>query len=55
VEQKKFILQAAKTLWHNDIFKKNSGAGVRGTTRLSRLLPLAKQHLNPGKRKKRSS
>ncbi len=42
-----FIANAAKGLWANPLFSANSGAGVRGTTRLSRLLPLANQLLNP--------
>jgi hypothetical protein len=42
-----FIVTAAKALWDNPVFNANSGAGVRGTTRLSRLLPLANQLLNP--------
>lgn len=42
-----FIISAAKDLWANQVFSANSGAGVRGTTRLSRLLPLAAHFLNP--------
>lgn len=42
-----FIQQAAKDLWANQIFNQNSGAGVRGTTRLSRLLPIAADLLKP--------
>jgi hypothetical protein len=42
-----FIVNAAKVLWANPVFTANSGAGVRGTTRLSRLLPLAGQLFNP--------
>jgi hypothetical protein len=42
-----FVVSAAKGLWANPAFIANSGAGVRGTTRLSRLLPLADQLLNP--------
>ncbi|WP_322616990.1 DUF262 domain-containing protein [Pseudomonas sp. BIC9C] len=42
-----FIQQAAKDLWKNQIFNQNSGAGVRGTTRLSRLLPIAADLLKP--------
>ena len=36
-----FIIRAARDLSSNDVFTTNSGAGVRGTTRLGRLLPLA--------------
>jgi len=42
-----FIENAARSLWNNKIFVANSGAGIRGTTRLSRLLPMAGQFLNP--------
>jgi hypothetical protein len=42
-----FVVNAAKGLWADPVFSANSGAGVRGTTRLSRLLPLAERLLNP--------
>jgi len=42
-----FIREAAKNLWNNQIFTQNSGAGVRGTTRLARLLPIAADLLKP--------
>ena len=42
-----FIERKAKELWNNDVFRTNSGAGVRGTTRLARLLPMASGWLNP--------
>lgn len=42
-----FIQQAARALWANDIFTANSGSGVRGTSRLPKLLPLAAPLLNP--------
>ena len=42
-----FIQQAAKDLWANQVFNQNSGAGIRGTTRLSRLLPIAAALLKP--------
>lgn len=45
--RKQFIVNAAKGLWQNDTFKRNSGAGVRGTTRLAKLLPLASELLRP--------
>lgn len=41
------IVHAAQGLWNNNVFTANSGAGVRGTTRLARLLPIAAQLLNP--------
>ena len=40
-EQKKFIIARAKKLWSDPTFEKNSGAGIRGTTRLANLLPMA--------------
>lgn len=42
-----FIEIAARSLWSNPLFATNSGAGVRGTTRLTRLLPLAGKLLDP--------
>jgi hypothetical protein len=42
-----FILGAAKALWNNNVFTTNSGAGVRGTSRLAKLLPIAADLLNP--------
>ena len=42
-----FLQQAARDLWSNQMFNQNSGAGVRGTTRLSRLLPIAADLLKP--------
>ncbi|RYF60729.1 MAG: DUF262 domain-containing protein [Comamonadaceae bacterium] len=41
------IMKNAQKLWANKIFLANSGAGVRGTTRLSRLLPLAAKAMKP--------
>ena len=46
-DRRLFICEAAKDLWQNEIFQQNSGAGVRGTTRLSRLLPIAADLLRP--------
>lgn len=43
----RFIESAARALWNNEVFAANSGAGVRGTTRLTKLLPIAKILLNP--------
>lgn len=40
-DQKKFVLSNIHSLWKDPVFKKNSGMGVRGTTRLTNLLPLA--------------
>lgn len=36
-----FIIEKIKSLWNDENFTKNSGAGVRGTTRLANLLPLS--------------
>lgn len=46
-EQNKFIISRAKELWADPVFVKNSGAGIRGTTRLSKLLPMAKGFFKP--------
>jgi len=46
-DRRQFIERAARGLWDNNVFTANSGAGVRGTTRLAKLLPLATQLLNP--------
>lgn len=47
VDQKKFIVNRAKELWKDTIFTQNSGAGVRGTTRLLNLIPMAKAFFRP--------
>ena len=44
---KSFISQQAKKLWESPVFTKNSGAGVRGTTRLANLLPMAASWFKP--------
>lgn len=46
-KRKNAIIKASKSLWTNDVFTENSGAGVRGTTRLSRLLPIAADAMKP--------
>lgn len=46
-DRREFIINAAKNLWSNPAFTSYSGAGVRGTTRLSKLLPISSQLLNP--------
>lgn len=46
-DQSDFILSRAKELWKDPVFENNSGAGIRGTTRLSKLLPLAKGFFKP--------
>lgn len=46
-DRNQFILDSARGLWTNETFTANSGAGVRGTTRLAKLLPIAADLLNP--------
>jgi hypothetical protein len=46
-DRKQFIVKAAQGLWNHNEFTANSGAGVRGTTRLAKLLPIAAGLLNP--------
>lgn len=42
VENKKeFVKECIVSIWNDDTFQQNSGAGVRGTTRLRNLLPVA--------------
>lgn len=43
----KFLMTKAQCLWSDETFKANSGAGVRGTTRLVNLLPMANDFLRP--------
>lgn len=45
--RKKFLIERCRTLVANSVFQKNSGAGVRGTTRLSNLLPMAQEFFYP--------
>lgn len=45
--RKVFVQERAKALWNNEVFKANSGGGVRGTTRLVNLLPMAREFLRP--------
>ena len=42
-----FVVLRSKELWENENFNRHSGAGVRGTTRLSHLIPLAKEFFQP--------
>lgn len=46
-KRKRFLAQRAKGLWSNATFTKYSGAGVRGSTRLSNLLPFAVKYFKP--------
>ena len=45
--QDAFVVEKAKTLWSHPTFGANSGAGVRGTTRLANLLPMAEAFMRP--------
>jgi hypothetical protein len=47
LDRNEFICNSAKALWGNEEFTANSGAGIRGTTRLAKLLPIAANLLNP--------
>lgn len=42
-----FVISKAKNLWNDHTFSSNSGAGIRGTTRLTKLLPMAKGFFKP--------
>jgi hypothetical protein len=42
-----FLRERAQLLWTNSDFQRNSGAGVRGTTRLSNLLTLGEPLFRP--------
>lgn len=46
-KQKSTIKDKAINLWNNPIFSNNSGAGIRGTTRLANLLPMAQKYIKP--------
>lgn len=46
-ERNEFLMDKARGFWENELFTANSGAGVRGTTRLSKLLPQAADMLCP--------
>lgn len=46
-QRNEFLENTARQIWNNAVFIANSGAGVRGTTRLSNLLPIAGELLNP--------
>ncbi|KFL45366.1 hypothetical protein IL54_0772 [Sphingobium sp. ba1] len=47
VDRDAFLIDKAKKLWDNEVFKANSGGGTRGTTRLVNLLPMAEDFLKP--------
>ena len=41
------IKEQSKALWKDEIFKRYSGGGVRGTTRFAKLLPMAEDFMAP--------
>ena len=43
-ERKKLIRERIIAMWNDAQFRHNSGAGVRGTTRLRNLLPMANEY-----------
>jgi hypothetical protein len=47
VAAEEFIVGKCKGIWSEEIFQRNSGAGVRGTTRLTALLPMAEEFFRP--------
>ncbi len=46
-KQDQYVRERAMSLWNNETFQQNSGAGIRGTTRLSNLLPMAGDFFRP--------
>ena len=46
-KQTEFVVQRCKDLWSDSTFTRNNGAGVRGTTRLATLLPMAGSFFKP--------
>ena len=46
-QRNNYIQQRAKDLWEQEEFRKYSGPGVRGSDRLSHLLPLAEKFMKP--------
>ena len=41
------LLSRVQAIWEDDAFNANSGAGVRGTTRLANLLPMGQPFFAP--------
>jgi len=46
-EAGEYVIRRCKDLWSDDVFNRNSGAGIRGTTRLANLLPMAGDFFKP--------
>ncbi|KVV36062.1 hypothetical protein WK81_27915 [Burkholderia ubonensis] len=47
VERQEWLARRVRELWTDDVFQANSGSGVRGTTRLTNLLPYAVEFFRP--------
>jgi hypothetical protein len=45
-EDPSYLATKIRTLWDNETFRKNSGAGVRGTTRLANLVPFSMNYFS---------
>ena len=45
--QLEWVRERVRDVWESEIFKRNSGMGVRGTTRLMNLLPFGASHFRP--------
>jgi hypothetical protein len=46
-DRPQWLTQKVQALWGDQVFQTNSGSGVRGTTRLTNLLPYAAQYFQP--------
>jgi hypothetical protein len=46
-DAREFLKTKRREIWSAEWFNKSSGAGVRGTTRLANLLPIAKEYFKP--------
>lgn len=47
VDRQQWLTHKVQALWQDQSFQTNSGSGVRGTTRLTNLLPYAAQYFTP--------
>ena len=47
IDRSTWLIEKVRSLWTDPVFTANSGSGVRGTTRLTNLLPHAAQHFRP--------
>jgi hypothetical protein len=46
-DRPQWLQERVRQLWQDPVFQTNSGSGVRGTTRLTNLLPYAAQYFKP--------